>query len=47
MKKLLSFFLFSTFLLCLNIETIVSNKNVCLNESLVFIIKLENIDTNP
>ena len=47
MKKLLSLFLFFSFLLCQNIETIVSNKNVSLNESLDFIIKLENIDTNP
>ena len=47
MKKLLSFLLFSSFLLCQNIETIVSNKNVSLNESLDFIIKLEDIDTNP
>ena len=47
MKKLLSLFLFFSFLLCQNIETIVSNKNVSLNESLDFIIKLENIDANP
>ena len=47
MKKLLSLFLFFSFLLCQNIETIVSNKNVSLNESLDFIIKLEDIDTNP
>ena len=47
MKKLLSFLLFFSFLLCQNIETIVSNKNVSLNESLDFIIKLEDIDTNP
>ena len=47
MKRLLSFLLFSSFLLCQNIETIVSNKNVSLNESLDFIIKLEDIDTNP
>ena len=47
MKKLLLFFLFFSFLLCQNIETIVSNKNVSLNESLDFIIKLEDIDTNP
>ena len=46
MKKLLSLFLFFSFLLCQNIETIVSNKNVSLNESLDFIIKLENIDAN-
>jgi len=47
MKKLLSFLLFFSFLLCQNIETIVSNKNISLNESLDFIIKLEDIDTNP
>ena len=47
MRRLLSFLLFSSFLLCQNIETIVSNKNVSLNESLDFIIKLKNIDTNP
>ena len=47
MKRLLSFLLFSSLLLCQNIETIVSNKNVSLNESLDFIIKLEDIDTNP
>ena len=47
MNKLISFLLFSSILICQNIETIVSNKNISLNESLDFIIKLEDIDTNP
>ncbi len=47
MKKALSFlFLFSS-LFSQNLETIVSDREISLNESIDFTIKLDNINTNP
>ena len=47
MKKLLSFLFLFSFLFSQNLDTIVSDREVSLNESIDFTIKLNNIDTNP
>ena len=46
MKRLLFLLLFS-FLFSQKLDTIVSDREISLNESIDFTIKLNNIDTNP
>ncbi len=47
MKRLILFLLSFSFLFSQNLDTIVSDREISLNESIDFTIKLNNIDTNP
>ncbi|GIS42619.1 MAG: hypothetical protein Ct9H90mP15_06590 [Candidatus Neomarinimicrobiota bacterium] len=46
-EKTIIFFLLFSFFFSQKLDTIVSDREISLNESIDFTIKLNNIDTNP